>query len=815
MLLGGLTILALSIGGLLFWWHGRAPIPSGDVEGFLDKTMGGVRVQFFVVQSTELRLGDNDEQVSFLATARTLQPLYSQIDTSEYLRRTFQLDSDSTAEARLLLADKGSPQGELGPYPADPYAATILNMNSPTGALFSFRGVIAAHRESGAWNLSQMSGAFEGPAPQGQPRSTFGDNSFAVGDSGDDARLRVLASEFQAFAGRVAEMRRKIESAKAAEIGRRRDAFMAQFAAGSIFRGTALEAGTQVGIAALPGDHRAFRGQQGDGPPAQRRRLERRARLPGAHGAPTMTFAKPTLNLTSPPDQAVRNAGPVPGEHAGLDALAERRPEGRAVGTGQLLRVSIPANEPRDQASALKVRLEAELQGSIAATEPSLLYLGTAVSRASGATEPILLRFIGHSNNGTSVESRLESTTRSWKRPLHGSIITNARRSGGRPIVMQTSSGEAVTDAPPDSVLGQEEDLEMHLGLEAGSLVGEDEEFRVPALPLAGESDLHRMKAEGEERARRFLGVFRSGIVYDGILHEEQGFVTGARLEILRSRPANGLHLRAPSLLVSSQASTGSFSARAIRRAARCHARGNGPGHLDGDDDFNLPLFKSAAAATVHLELDGNSIMGGIEGDPSWVFDFPAAAFLSAPSESVERRTLPPADPCFPRFPRRPAPICWPGGPGRRCRRTWAMSWSRPRARRAGFSCRQASRPRWRRVSTRSQSKRRSGRSRTLNSPEPIPGPNPAGRPLSFSSWARLRMECPRSSLLAPSPRRTGKRRVEVMGGPGVKPRFGYSRLPAYVRQVAPGFIMLTTTSALEPGPYVLNADQGYELIQD
>jgi hypothetical protein len=60
-----------------------------------------------------------------------------------------------------------------------------------------------------------------------------------------------------------------------------------------------------------------------------------------------------------------------------------------------------------------------------------------------------------------------------------------------------------------------------------------------------------------------------------------------------------------------------------------------------------------------------------------------------------------------------------------------------------------------------------------------------------------------------------GKRRVEVMGGPGVKPRFGYSRLPAYVRQVAPGFIMLTTTSALEPGPYVLNADQGYELIQD
>jgi hypothetical protein len=77
------------------------------------------------------------------------------------------------------------------------------------------------------------------------------------------------------------------------------------------------------------------------------------------------------------------------------------------------------------------------------------------------------------------------------------------------------------------------------------------------------------------------------------------------------------------------------------------------------------------------------------------------------------------------------------------------------------------------------------------------------------SSWA------PALELARGESTKDGKRRVKVIGGPEVRPRFGDNRLSAYVRQVAPGCIMLTTTSALEPGPYVLNADRGYELTQE
>ena len=60
-----------------------------------------------------------------------------------------------------------------------------------------------------------------------------------------------------------------------------------------------------------------------------------------------------------------------------------------------------------------------------------------------------------------------------------------------------------------------------------------------------------------------------------------------------------------------------------------------------------------------------------------------------------------------------------------------------------------------------------------------------------------------------------GRRRVTIIGGSSTKIRFGEQRLAAYVREVASGSILLTTTVAPAPGSYVFNADAGYELVQE
>jgi hypothetical protein len=784
------------------------------VEAFLDRTVGGGRVQFSVVRSVELRLGEADAQVSIAATARAIQPLYSKMASAEYLRQTFNLNPESAAEARRLLADRASLQAvgltDAGPLPADPYQAVILKMDSPPGTPFNYQGVIFAHRAGGTWTLSLASGGFEGSAPQGRARSVFGDNSFAAGDSGDDARLRALVSDFQAFASRVADRQKSLESAEAESVGRRRAAFLAQITPGSVLRGEAFEAGSRVGtplyleFTELSEDKQVSALLRNDGGWSA-------ARVFQGTWTSDDDFQSPVLNLTSPPDQAVRNGGPFL-ENTQVWTLALGvDPRGGLSQKDAFFEYRFQSMSP-DQASALKARLEAEYVGAMAATRPDLLYEGVATSRDSGATEPVLLRFTGRPTGGGSVDARLESPTRSWRRPLRGAIASNARRSGGRPVVLRTGAAEAVEDAPPDSVMGARQDLELRLGLESGSLVGGDEKYTY-RFDIAGASDLSRMRIEAAERAHRFLGVFRNGIVYDGILREEQGFVAGARLEIMRiDRRTGAIAARMHS--VSQPNVFREFLGTCDPAGDSVMLGATGRGVLNTGDDFDAPFFKSAASSSVHLELAGTSITGGIEGDTSWIFEFPAGAFLSAPAEDPEDDS-PAGMAVFPTLPKG-------NGAYLLSRGAWA-----PMPTNQSHIVVEAVGPKSEpRLPTNLVDAVQKGldqlerqREKQKVSYLEFPGTDP--RPASAGQAIVILFAGPRppgTAVLELAPAeltKDGKRRVEIVVGPEARVRFGEKRLSAYVRQIAPGYILLTTTSAVAPGSYVLNADRGYELMQE
>jgi hypothetical protein len=59
-----------------------------------------------------------------------------------------------------------------------------------------------------------------------------------------------------------------------------------------------------------------------------------------------------------------------------------------------------------------------------------------------------------------------------------------------------------------------------------------------------------------------------------------------------------------------------------------------------------------------------------------------------------------------------------------------------------------------------------------------------------------------------------GRRRIKL---PEIAPktvRLGDQRAAAYVRPIAPNVLLLTTTSAIPPGNYIVNAGVGYELLR-
>jgi hypothetical protein len=811
-LIGLIAILVL-VAGFLARRHWQTQIRPDAVAAFLDRTAGGGLVRFSVLRTEILRQDDADLQVSVAATARTFQPLFSKIDTSDYLRRTFQLDPESTADARRLLAEKGSSANPAfaaaAPFPTDPYQTSILQLKSPASALFKFQGIIGAHRDGDAWTFTLVSGGFDGAGPQGEARSVFGDTSFVAGDAGDDARLRACATDLQAFAGRVAEIRRSLESAHSATVDRRRKALLEQVAPGRVFRGLAVENGAQQGtplyfeIVGLSPENEVTAVLRNDGGWHNVRTFH------GVVGADA-EFENPILNLTSLPDQAVRSAGPFLENSQTLTFALRVDAQGGLSERSRLFQYQFQPLSP-DQVATLKARMKVEFDGALAATEPGSLYHGTALSGTSGASEPILLRFTGRSEDGESLDAMVESTTRSWKRPFHGAILANARRSGGEPVRLRTASNEAVEGAPPESVLGDRDDLEIHLGLKQGSLVGEGGPFTYRLAP-AGETDLHKLVAEGAERARRFMGVFRDGIIYDGMLREAQGFTTGARIEIARlDRQTGAIAVRISSLLRLTvfRDFLGTFdpSGGTVTLTA------TGQGSFDAPENFNIPFLRVPEPATLRLEFTGNSIVGTIVGDPHWTMEFSAGAFLSVPSESSEPNSPPADGSVFPAFPKTGGAYLFSQG-----------SWM-PLPRNGGHVVTETIRvPADLEIPTNiidalsegaDQLAREKGKIKVsyLEFDGKDPRPASSGPAMILLFIGPPPSGTPPVELAAATTLKEGHRHVEIVGGSPTKIRLGRQRLPAYVRQVAPDAILLTTTSALAPGPYVFNADAGYELM--
>jgi hypothetical protein len=806
--------VAVAAVGLFFSYKARTSVAPADVAAFLDTTVGSGRVRFTVAKVAVLKKDETGQQVSVAAKAWLVQPLYAKADIADYLQRTFQVEPESSAEARALLLDKATPRNTAltggSPLPGDPFQLVVLEPASQADASFNFQGVLDAHRTGGAWGFSLVSGGLEGGGPQGAARSTFGTPSFVVGDAGDDAQLKTIVGNFQAFAGRVAKVRQETEQARSAVVEARRASFLGRIAPGRFFSGTALEAGEQNGTPL----YLEITGLSGNEVTAALRNEGswHNGRVFQGTWSADEDARNTTLGLSSAASQAVHNGGPVLENTQNWSLALNMDAVGRLTGQNRYFQYQFQPVPPA-QVAALRSRLEDEFQRAVAATEPGSLFQGSATSIASGAAEPILLRLNSRSDDGRSFEATLESTTRSWKRPFHGRIIDNARRSRGEPLRLSSAANDAAVDAPAVSVLGDPDDLEVGLNPASGSLSGEDSLFTY-RLVRAEETDLHRLQAGRALRARHFMGVFRDGIAFDGTLREDQGFITHARLEIGHIDRETGAVSASIRSLARSRVFR-EFTGTCDPAGGSVALAGASRGSFGEDGSFDAPFLTSAAASTVHLELNGNSITGRIEGDPHWVMEFSAGTFLSATTEGTEPNAPAANGSVFPEFPKA-------GGAYLLVRGSWS-----PLPKNNGHVVVETVRPKSDvsipsnilgvvnegiNAITREKNKVKvsylvfdgkeykpesSGQAMIIL----FVGPTPAGKP-PFE--------------LAPTEfQKEGPRRLEIPGGSTTEIRIGEQRLAAYVRSAGAGYTLFTTTSPLVPGPYVFNADVPYELTEE
>lgn len=802
-LIVSLVVATLVCAGIFAWRH-QARAPGADeVTAFLNQTVGGDRVLFAVEKLEPLAKSETGWKMLVGAKARTIEPFYSKIDTAEYMARTLHLDPVTSGEARRLLAKPdSSAQPEFqgaAPFPADPYEAVLLRMTSPAGTVQAFNGVLDAHREGGAWKFVLISGGFEGGGAQGAPRSSFGKTSHVVGDAGDEAKLHALTADFEAFGGRVAGISRNLESARVAE---RRKAFLARIAPGRVFGGTALATASRhetpiyLEITGLPAENEVQAVLRNDNSWHIVRSFQ------GTWSADDK-FGDPVLNLTSPASEAIRNAGPLVEATQAWRFALHMDAQGELTEQNRFFKYQLQPLAP-EQVTAIQARLETEYEQAVAATKPGLLYLGTATSRTSGANETIFLRFSPRPQGSESVEATLESTTRPWKRPLHGAIMANARRSDGVPVRLQTGSKESVAEALTGSVLRDPGELNLRLGPEQGSLTGGDERFTY-RLAVAAAADLQRLEASRLERARQLAAVVKNGIVYDGALREDQRYTFRARLEFTRVDRSAGIiaaRVRSLNRLNVFREFLGAWDAMGDSIVLNA----TDVGEQDKNFGHNIPFFVTRENAILRLALTGNSLTGTIAGDPRWEIDFPADILLAAPTEASGLPALPKNEGAYllingnwETLPANQGHVVTEPAPDASEEEIAALTMRALK----GLGSEEESIP---------NSKRKV---KEMVSYLEFAGkdlPPVARESVVLLFVGRESTGEPAIELAPATVLKDGRRRIKIAGNSSAGIRFGDQRVAAYVRSVAPNAVLLTTTSATQPGNYIVNAGVGYEL---
>ena len=750
---------------------------------------------FSIEKLEPLAHGDAGWKILVTAKARTIEPLYSKIDPSEYLAKNLRLDPATLGEARRLLAkpDASAQSGFQGavPFPADPWQAVLLQVTSPAGTALTFNGVLDAHREDGVWKFALVSGGYEGGGAPGAARSSFGKISYAVGDVGDEARLRALIADFEAFGGRVADIRRSHESTRVTE---RRTTFLAQIVPGRVFGGVAVAAGTTretplyLEITGRPSENEVKAVLRNDN-------SWRIVRSFQGNWSADDKFEDPVLNLTSLASEAVRNAGPLVEAAQAWRFALHLNAKGELTEENRFFKYRLQPLAP-EQVAAVQARVEAEYEQAVAATEPGILYLGTATSRTSGAAETVFLRYGQRPTGNESLSANLESTTRGWKRPLRGAIMANVRRSDGAPIRLQATPKETAGEAPADSVLRDPGELNLRLGLEQGSLVGRDERFTYRFM-VATPADLQRLEASRLERGRQLDAVLKSGIVYDGSLRDDRRYVQPARLELTRvDRPAGVITVR-------------------IRPLNQLNVFREFVGSWDALGDSVVLNLKDAGApdtreaVTFRLERTGNSLTGTITGEPRWKVDFPAGILLAAPAEASG----------LPAVPGKEGAYLLSNGSWEMLPENHGHVVTEPvpdatEDEMAALTLEALKQPGGGEDYVPNSKRKIKDMVSYFEFDGKIPPPVARGSALVVLFVGPASTDEPAIELAPVKILPDGRRRIKLGEIAPKTVRLGDRRLAAYVRPIAPNAVLLTTTSEIPPGNYIVNAGVGYELIR-
>jgi hypothetical protein len=232
-------------------------------------------------------------------------------------------------------------------------------------------------------------------------------------------------------------------------------------------------------------------------------------------------------------------------------------------------------------------------------------------------------------------------------------------------------------------------------------------------------------------------------------------------------------------------------------------------GSPDKDADLKGPVSATRENITLRLERTGNSLTGTISGDPRWKVDFPVGILLAAPTEASGLPAVPKNDGAYllsngswEMLPTNNGHVVTEPVPDATEDEMAALTLQALRQPGGGED-----------VVPNSKRKIKEMVS-YFEFDGKVPPPVAHGSALILLFVGPGSTDEPAIELAPVKILADGRRRIKL---PEIAPktvRLGERRLAAYVRPIGPHAVLLTTTSEIPPGNYIVNAGAGYELLR-
>lgn len=644
--------VVIALGGLISAGilRQRALSPSDSlVRSFLSQEVGEGGLVFDQIDRTERQLNASTLQLDITAKATSQEPLYSTIDTADFLVTALTINQGAVREAKTLMDAKNAARlrelAKLETIPTDPLTIPVVRETAPRGASGEFHGILTAYRADGEWVFTLNGGNWITGAPEGKPRKSLLSGTIVSGSQADEQRLRSAVESYLECAAKLQAASKQFEAELAKERQAKINEFLTRLAPGSLYRGTAVRRNDgrttplYLEIVETKADSRRVSARlRNDGGWSDARRFQ------GEWKANTDTEAF-TLTLTTGPRDAIRDAGVFLQDSDGYSIVFDCGKDGALTGQSHSFDYRFML-VPADEVEMARAELVGDFTQLMNATKVGSTFLGAAISKKNDSSERVLLRFTRQENDGALIQAVLRSPDRaSWTRELNGTLISNRYRSEGRPLRLVMASESARKSAREDSVFRatRRDGLQLNLMLEGSSLVGEDDMFHYKLAPAEAEQ-IAIIDREQSARERRFTEIVQAGAAYDGVARDTQGFSTRVRLRIKRVEAgSNTLQVVFESLQQGGifHAMSGSFDID----AGTIGLGSSGEGKFNPSGYLRLPIFSRDAVFKASLELGEKDLKGVLvdqwNSQTDWSFAFPLLQQGEAPVATSQAPTFP------------------------------------------------------------------------------------------------------------------------------------------------------------------------------